>query len=672
MADRARHRFSAWDGTQNPLEADSDALFERLSEDVFSGWDVETALRRLLGQGWRDRQGRRVGGLDDIMEQLRRRRQQQLRRYNLDGVFTNIKERLDKVVRLEREGMEQRLAAAEDAGRRLLERVVAKRREELDALPPDPGGAIRALHDYEFMDSRAQEAFRKLVDELRKTLVDSYFQDMAAQLKSMSSQDVSQMREMMRDLNSLLQAKLNGATPEQLQRDYQRFLGRWGAMFPNAPETFEEFLEHLQRQLARMDSLMRSLDPGKRRELDELIGSLFGNPELRAEMADLAAALELLSPTGQIGSRFSFFGDEEVSLEGAMQLMERLQTLEALEQGIRDMYAGNPLDRQLREALAEALGPEAAQDLARVGEMSQALEERGLVQRTDEGLQLTPRGMRRIGQKALGDVFSRLRRDRFGEHELRREGHGGERADDSKPYEFGDHFDLDVEETVMNSLQRRASSGLPRGAARLAPQDFTVHRTETMTRSATVLMLDMSRSMPLRGYFYAAKKVAVALDWLIRSQYPRDSLHVIGFSLLANEIRSSSLAQLGVDEYVYGTNLQHGLVLARRLLSRHQGENKQIIVVTDGEPTAHLTDDGSPQFSYPPVPETFHKTLLEVKRCTRENIVINTFMLDSSYRLVQFVNEVTRLNRGRAFFVSPERLGDYVLVDFVNSRQKAA
>jgi uncharacterized protein with von Willebrand factor type A (vWA) domain len=300
------------------------------------------------------------------------------------------------------------------------------------------------------------------------------------------------------------------------------------------------------------------------------------------------------------------------------------------------------------------------------------LEDRGLLERGEEGLQLTARGMRRIGQKALGDLFARLRKDRFGEHAIPRRGQRGERADESKPYEFGDPFDLDVERTVMNAVQRQASEPASGGGVpRLHPNDFEVHRSDALTRSSTVLMLDMSRSMPLRGYFYAAKKVALALDSLIRSQYPRDSLHIIGFSDIAREISSSDLPHLSVNEYVYGTNMQHGLMLARRMLARDPAANKQIIIVSDGEPTAHI-DNGRPVFFYPPLPETFEKTLIEVQRCTREKIVINTFMLESNHQLVQFVDEMTRLNRGRAFFISPDRLGDYVLVDYVASKRRRA
>jgi uncharacterized protein with von Willebrand factor type A (vWA) domain len=359
--------------------------------------------------------------------------------------------------------------------------------------------------------------------------------------------------------------------------------------------------------------------------------------------------------------------------------MGRLQSMERLEQALRDAYRGRELDPESRDQLRELLGEDAAASHDQLQRMIRKLEESGLVQRDGRSLQLTARGMRRIGQKALGDLFSRLKRDRFGNHDLRAEGQGGERSDDSKPYEFGDSFALDVEKTVMNALRREAAEvreaprggGVLRSTPRLAPEDFEVHRSDATARSCTVLMLDMSRSMPLRGYFYAAKKVALALDSLIRTQFPRDTLHVIGFSDYAREITPSALPQLSVNEYVYGTNMQHGLMLARHLLSRYHGQNKQIIIVSDGEPTAHM-EGSRAVFFYPPLPETFQKTLVEVQRCTRENIVINTFMLESNYHLVQFVNQMTRLNRGRAFFISPDRLGDYILVDYVSQRRKHA
>ena len=699
------HRFSVWDGTQDPLGDEADALFDRLSEDVFHGWDFETALRRLLSQGWRDRDGRKFAGLEELMERLRKQRQKQLEKYSLDNVFKDIEEKLDNILRLEREGIDERLQnATDERAKRILERVASKRREHLDNLPQEPGGVIRELQGYEFMDQRAEQAFQKLLEEIKQNVVNTYFKQMSEQMGQMSQQDVTALREMARDLNSLVRQKLEGVPEAQLQHNYEDFLKKWGAMFPDAPATFDEFLAQLATQMARMDSLLQSLSPEMRHQLEEMVAATFGDPELQAQLAELMGGLELLSDRRHLGQRYAFFGNEQLPFDQAMGVMDRLQSIEELERGLRGMYRGEPLDSATEEALRDVLGDNAARDLSRLQRMTDQLEQRGLIERDEEGLRLTARGLRRIGQKALGDLFARLRHDRFGDHPVARHGSGGEREEDVKPYEFGDVFDLDVKETLMNAVRRDADLSVldagPEGTSapaptpamsppqmspptpgdqprprrsvpRLSPDDFVVHRSDTLTRSATVLMLDMSRSMPLRGYFYAAKKVALALDSLIRSAYPRDTLHIIGFSDLAREISPAALPHLSVNEYVYGTNMQHGLMLARRLLARDPGENKQIIIVSDGEPTAHI-ENGRPVFFYPPLPETFHKTLLEVKRCTREKIVINTFMLESNHHLVQFVNQMTRLNRGRAFFISPDRLGDYVLVDYVSSKRGAA
>ncbi len=518
------HRFTAWDGTQDPLGPDVDEIFNRLSEDVFHGWDFETALRRMLSQGWRDRSGRRLMGLEEMTERLSRQRRKQLEKYNLDGVFDDITEKLDNVVRMERQGIDERLTRVEDeSARRILDRVAAKRREQLENLPRDPGGAIRELQGYEFMDERAEQAFQRLVEEIKKGVVDTYFKEMTAQMQAMSSQDVAELRAMTRDLNRLVREKLEGIPDAQRQRSYEAFLERWGKLFPNAPPKVDDFLDEITRQMARMDSLMRSLSPEMRSQLGELMDAVFGDAELQAELAELGAGLEMLSPRSGLGSRYSFFGGEQLPLDEAMQLMGRLQSMEELERSLRDVYHGGQVPPDARRQLQETLGDDAARSLDQLAQMARELEARGLVQRDADGLRLTARGMRRIGQKALGDLFAKLRQDRFGEHAIARRGQRGERADESKAYEFGDPFDLDVERTVMNAVQRQASEAPARvGVPRLAPEDFEVHRSDALTRSATVLMLDMSRSMPLRGYFYAAKKVALALNSLIRSQYPRE------------------------------------------------------------------------------------------------------------------------------------------------------
>ena len=275
-----------------------------------------------------------------------------------------------------------------------------------------------------------------------------------------------------------------------------------------------------------------------------------------------------------------------------------------------------------------------------------------------------PRGIRRIGQNALSDLFKKLDSDKIGKHEVERTGAGHEREYDTKPYEFGDPFNLHIERTVRNAV-RRSGGGTP---VRLLPEDFEVERTEHLVRSSTVLMLDLSLSMPMRDNFLPAKKVAMALHSLISSQYPRDYLGIVGFSEMARELKAEQLPEVSWD-FVYGTNMQHAFQISRRLLARQSG-TKQIIMITDGEPTAHITERGDVFFNYPPVRETVDATLREVTRCTRDGIRINTFMLDPTQHLRQFIEKLTELNRGRAFFTTPETLGDYVLVDFIEQKRK--
>ncbi len=656
-------RYERWDGTQEPFGRDAEELFEKLAEDLYQGGDFDYALRRLLSRGWRDPRGKRLPGIEEMLERLRQRRQQQLKRYNLDNVFSNIQERLNEIVRRERQGIVERIAQASDpAAQRVLEKVTAKKLEQLDQLPPDPGGAIRQLTDYEFMDPGAAEAFQKLLEELKQQMAQAYFKNMAQGMRRLDPAQLGEVKEMLRALNQMLRDRMEGRQP-----DFEGFMRRFGHFFgDNPPRTLDELVQHLERQMAQMESLMQSLSPEMRQELEELIAATFDDPELLAEMAELAAALELLSPRSSLGNRYAFYGSESLPLQEAMDLMGRLQGIEDLEGALRGGYQGRPLSPEQSQQLEQLLGPEASQAADQLSALVEELERKGYVQSGRRGMELTARGVRRIGQKALRDLYTRLKRDRFGDHPISVRGFGSERSDETKGYEFGDAFNLQVEQTLMNAL-RREGPGRP---VHLQTDDFEVYRSELAATCATVLMIDMSRSMPLRGYFYAAKKVALALDALIRSQFPRDHLSVIAFSEYARRIPPAQLAELSYNEYVYGTNIQHGLMLARQYLNRHQDGNKQVIIITDGEPTAHM-EGGKAQFFYPPMPETFQRTLLEVQRCTRDHIVINTFMLDNDYHLVSFVKQMTKLNGGRAFFTSADRLGDYILLDYVDRKRRS-
>jgi uncharacterized protein with von Willebrand factor type A (vWA) domain len=348
--------------------------------------------------------------------------------------------------------------------------------------------------------------------------------------------------------------------------------------------------------------------------------------------------------------------------------------MDKLADALSDVESPSDLAGIDRDEVRDLLGDDAARELDALDDLARRLEEAGYLTRDGERLELTPRGSRKIGQKVLDDLFARLQRDAFGGHRIDRGGRGGERDEATKPYEFGDPFHLDLRGTLFNALARDENAPALRAATgdrriHLSASDFVVHRTEQLTQTSTVLLVDMSRSMLLRGCFLAAKKVAVALDTLIRTQYPRDHLSVIGFAYYAREIRPGALAELTWHGYEYGTNLQHGLALARRILERNPSVNKEIVVITDGEPTAHF-ENGQVEFNYPPTRRTIQETLREVQRCTKEGITINTFMLERSRALADFVALMTRMNRGRAFYATPERLGEYVLVDFVSRRTK--
>ena len=547
--------------------------------------------------------------------------------------------------------------------RGMLRDMAAKRLDQLDGLPQGIGDRIRRLEEYDFMEPGARDRFNQLVERLRGQVLDQYMKGLSEALKNVTPEDLAANREMVRDLNHLLQERLAGGDP-----DVSAFLAQHGRFFPGA-RTLDDIIEQLAERMAAMQSLLRSMSPEQRAELQDMMDALLRDDRLRWDLAQLAASLDQLMPGG-LGERLRFSGGEQLGLEGALRQMANLQSLDALEEQLDGIEAPGDLANVDRERLRELLGEESANDLDALDALARQLERAGYLERQGDRLELTPRGSRRIGQKVLDDLFGRLRRDAFGGHRLDRAGRGGEREETTKPYEFGDPFHLDLNRTLANSLQREENAPGRRATGRglrLDPADFEVYRTEQLTRTSTVLLVDMSRSMLLRGCFVAAKKVAIALNTLIRTEFPRDHLSVIGFAYYAREIQPESLAELSWHGYEYGTNLQHGLMLARKILAREHGGNREIVVITDGEPTAHF-ENGQVEFSYPPTRRTIQETLREVVRCTKDGITINTFMLERSRALAEFVALVTRLNRGRAFYATPEHLGEYVLVDFVSRR----
>jgi uncharacterized protein with von Willebrand factor type A (vWA) domain len=663
-------RYSRWDGTQALPDFDADAVLDEMADDLLSHGDPRTALQRLLRQGMQPPEGRRMPGLKDFLERLRQNRQQRLDRYDLGSSLDDIKRKLDDIIRTEREGIDRRLTETREGAQRgdvppgparKFERLAARNREALDALPPDPAGRIRELQKYDFVDPEAKRKFEELLNSLREQALRPFMQGMQQALSGMTPEDLKSMREMLQDLNRMLRERAEGREP-----DFEAFKNKWGQHFPGA-QNLDQLLEQLGQQMAAMQSMLRSLSPGQRRQLDEMMRSLFMRDErLEAALSQLAMNLSDLLPLDDLVQRYPFRGDEEMTLAEAMRVMDELQELDQLERELKGVRALEDLQDIPRERMERLLGEDAAEDLERLKEIARKLEEAGYLERDGDELTLTARAIRKIADKALREIFLRLKRDRVGGHAVARRGAGGDPTDESKLYEFGDPFLLDLKGTVMRGIERQGA-GTP---VVLEPDDFQVFRTELRSRAATVVMLDMSRSMLNNGYFLPAKKVTLALSALIRGQFPRDALYIVGFSLYAREFTAAQLPTLSWSEWNVGTNMHAGFMLARRLLARHTGGTRQIIMVTDGEPTAHMEGEVA-DFNYPPTRRTLDETLREVRRCTRDGITINTFMLERTPWLTAFVEEMTRLNRGRAFFAAPDRLGEYVVVDYVTARRRS-
>ena len=660
-----RAKYSRWDGTQTGFEFDAEDLLAELTDDLLYHGDLNAALRRLMQQGFRDRNDERVSGLRELLEKLKRRRRDELERYDLGGVYDDIAERLRDVVDTERQGIDRYQDEARNSGdqrrQEIAEQVAAERRMQLDLLPPDLAGTVRELQQYEWTSDEARQQFEELMEQLRQELVQSYFNQMSGAMQNIDPSQMQRMKDMFDALNRMLEQREAG---EPIDPSFEEFMERFGDFFPGNPETLDELLEQMAQQMAAMQAMLNSMTPEQRAQLEGLAQQLLEDMDLNWQVSRLAANLQQAFPGAGWDRRYQFGGQDPLGMAEAAGLMSELGDMDALEQVLRNAQS-NPgaLAEVDLDRARQLLGNDAANSLDQLSNLARQLEQAGLIEQREGRLELTPRGLRKIGDNALADLFKHMAQDKMGRHATDRSGAGHERAYETKPYEFGDPFNLSIERTVRNAIAR-AGGGTP---VRLAPEDFEVERTENLTRGSTVLMLDLSLSMPMRDNFLAAKKVAMALHSLISSQFPRDYLGLVGFSEVARELKPEQLPEVSWD-FVYGTNMQHGLLLSRRLLARQTG-TKQIIMITDGEPTAHIQANGVPFFSYPPVQETVDATLAEVMRCTREGIRINTFMLDATSYLKGFVEKLTHLNRGRAFFTTPETLGSFVLVDFIEQKR---
>ncbi len=728
-----RYRYTEWDGTQEIPPLAPDDILNALTDDLMNFGDLQHALRNLMQRGMRNQQGDRTEGLRDLLQQLRQQRRQNLDRFDLSSAFEDIRNRLGEILNKERSTLDERLGDAlddqqqpggepgdssegaegsdgaeaggesqegesgqeggqqqgarsqQDGGQsgqgqrgqgsqsgqqsggdqeqfqQMLQNIVERKRSFLEGLPPDLPGQMKELQNYEFMDPEAQAEYQELMDMLKQAMTETFFKDLQQQIANMSPEDMERMKEMMRDLNQMLQERMQGGEP-----DFDSFMQKYGDLFgPNPPQSLDELVEQMQQQMAQMQNLLESLPSEMRQQLQDLLTDKIADPGLRDEMAELAANLEFLNPQRDLRNQYPFRGEEEIDLSKAMDLMGDMQDLDELERQLERTQYGGDIDDIDMEKLRELLGDEAAETLDELKKFLEILEDAGYIRKRGNSWELTPRGTRKIGQAALGEIYAQLKKEQMGKHKVVDPGQGVERSDDTKAYEFGDPFHLHLEKTIMNAVRREGAT-LP---IQLQKDDFEVWKSEELTQTATVMMVDLSWSMALRGSFQAAKKVALALQNLISTQFARDSLYIIGFSAYARELKADQLPYVRWDESVLGTNMHHALMMAQNLLAKHKTGTRQIIMISDGEPTAHI-EHGRSFFSYPPSPITIRETLKEVKRCTQKKITINTFMLDRNYYLKEFVNQMAKMNKGRVFYTTPDHLGEYILVDYVRNKRK--
>jgi uncharacterized protein with von Willebrand factor type A (vWA) domain len=641
-----RFRYSRWDDTQDPFGPDLPAaeLLEELSEDVLSGAGAEGALARLMRRGMEGR----FSGLDALRARLRDQRAREQAALDLQGPLEEIRERLEEIVERER----TTLSFEPDEDARTREAFLA-------ALPPDAPGQIRELTDYRFRDGAAQRMFDELLEHLREQVMGAYFRSMAQGMQGLGPEELERFRDMLAELNTMLEQRERGEP-----YDFEGFMERYGDLFPGEPKTLDELLEQMARRMAAMRRLLASMSPEQRAELQALAEQVMQDLDLAFEVDRLGANLASAFPQMPWDEPTLAAGETAMPLSATVDAMERLHDFEDLDRSLRGEYAGASVDDVDEEAIRRTLGEEAVRDLRRLKRIERALEEAGLVTRREGRLEVTPKGARKLGERALVRVFERLRRDREGTHEARIAGGLAEPTGATRPWRFGDEGQIAVQRTVFNAVLR----GGPITDGRLSPDDFELVEAEQRTEAATALLLDLSFSMPLRGHFVHAKRMALALHALIEGRYPHDHLYMIGFSDFARPMQPQDLTAAGWER-VYGTNMQHAFNLAGRLLANHPRATRQVIMVTDGEPTAHLEGEQA-FFSWPPVPKTIRLTLAEAMRLAKAGITLNVFMLEDSPGLIRFMERLAELTAGRIFLMDDRQIGEFIVRDYVARRER--
>ncbi|MGK2320574.1 VWA domain-containing protein [Gordonia rhizosphera NBRC 16068] len=661
MARRTFHRaqYQRYTGGPDPLAPPVDLreALREIGDDVMAGTSPQRALREFLRRGSQD-----TRGLDRLREQVNRRRQELLKKRNLDGTFAEIRELLDHALLEER----KQLARDLDDDARFAEM-------QIGSLPPSTAQAVEELADYDWRSPQAREDYDKIKDLLGRELLDQRFAGMKEALEGANDQDRQRVSEMLSDLNELLDAHNRG---EDTTEQFNDFMEKHGDFFPENPRNTEELIDSLAQRAAAAQQFYNSLTPEQRAELDQLAQQAFGSPELMSQLAQMDSALRQARPGLDWDNAQSFQGDQPMGLgEGAAALRD-ISELEALSEQLSQQYAGAQLDDIDIDALARQLGDEAAVDARRLAELEKALSEQGFFDRTSDGqLRLSPKAMRQLGQTIFRDIAEQL--SGRGDRQTRRSGALGEPTGASREWEFGDTDPWDVTRTVSNAVLRTISESdepsmvsreMARDGVRIDVRDVEVAETEARTQAAVVLLVDTSFSMEMEGRWTPMKRTAIALNHLISTRFRSDELHLIAFGRYARSIDIAELTGLQ-PRMEQGTNLHHALLLAQRHLRRFPNAQPVVLVVTDGEPTAHLDPSGEPFFFYPPHPQTIALTVRELDHVSRFGAQVTFFRLGEDPGLAHFMDQIARRIGGRVVAPDVDGLGAAVVGDYLRSRR---
>ncbi|SCF44230.1 Uncharacterized protein, contains von Willebrand factor type A (vWA) domain [Micromonospora matsumotoense] len=642
-----RFRYGQWQGGPDPLAPPYDvrAAVDAVGAEVLAGGSLRDALRDLLRRGPNNR-----GGLDELAARARRLRREALRRGDLDGAVTRSRALLDQALAAERDALRERT----DDDARFAETV-------LDNLPRSTARAVQELAGYRWTSDEARQTYQRILDGLRGEVLEQRFSGLRDAARAAGDPAVqAQLAEMMRDLNDLL---ARHARAEDTTDAFAEFMRRHGEFFPEQPGTVDELVDVLARRSAAGERLMRSLSDRQREELAGLMRQSLGD-RLAGELSALDAHLRALRPdlNWQRGERVR--GDQPLGYGEATGALDEIAELDELLDSLDQQQPGATLDDVDVDAVARTLGRDAADDVRRLRELERELRRQGWVSRDADGLTLSPKALRRLAGTALRRVFADLTAGPRGQHDLRTAGAAGEVSGASRQWEYGDEQPLDVVRTLTRAV-RRAGPTVP---LQLAVEDFEVVETERRASAAVALCVDLSYSMVSQGRWGPMKQTALALSHLMVSRFPQDALQIVGFGREAMPLTQQELAAVEPDMQ-QGTNLQHALRLAGRHLRRHPGAEPVVLVVTDGEPTAHLDpDDGEAYFHWPPLPETIEATIREVDRLTRAGATLNLFMLGDDPGLHRFMAAVARRSRGRLFTPDLGDLGEYVVSDYLRAR----